>query len=89
MHRIQRPALTVLLCKQAQERIQINVKYFFRQMTTDPVWEDALDVGLLSCPLTEDWEQRPYHSHIVPIRTRPRHEQCLFLRKGHVASYTR
>lgn len=37
-----------------------------------------MDVGLLSCPLAEDWEQRPYHSHIVPIRTRPRHEQYLF-----------
>ena len=78
IHRIQRPALTVLLRKQAQERIQTNVKYFFRQLTNDPVWEDALDAGLLSCPLTEDWEQRPYHSHIVPIRTRPRHEQYLF-----------
>ncbi|KAL8881850.1 MAG: hypothetical protein Q9198_001029 [Flavoplaca austrocitrina] len=64
--------------REAQERVQTNVKYFFRQLTNDPVWEDALDAGLLSCPLTEDWEQRPYHSHIVPIRTRPRHEQYLF-----------
>lgn len=66
------------LRKQAQERIQTNVKYFFRQLTNDPVWEDAVDADLLSCPLTEDWEQRPHHSHIVPIRTRPRHEQYLF-----------
>lgn len=48
------------------------------KLTNDPVWEEAVDAGLLSCPLAEDWEQRPCHSHIVPIRTRPRHEQYLF-----------
>lgn len=54
------------------------MKYFLRQLTENPVWEDAVDVGLLSCPLAEDWEQRSVHSHIVPLRTRPRHEQYLF-----------
>ena len=42
------------------------------------MWEDALDADLLSCSFIEDWEQRPYHSHIVPIWTRSRHEQYLF-----------
>lgn len=37
-----------------------------------------MDAGLLSCPPAEDWELRQYHSHVVPIRTRPRHEQYLF-----------
>ncbi len=32
----------------------------------------------MSCPLAEDWELRPYHTHIVPIHTRTRHEQYLF-----------
>ena len=63
---------------QAQDRIQTNVKYFFEKLTMDDAWQDAVDIGLLSCPLLEDWEQRQIHSHIVPIRTRPRHEQYLF-----------
>ncbi|KAF3012562.1 hypothetical protein E8E14_001363 [Neopestalotiopsis sp. 37M] len=64
--------------KEAQERIQNIVKYFFEKLTSEPVWEDAVDAGLLWSPLIEDWEQRQFHSHIVPIRTRPRHEQYLF-----------
>ncbi|KAN0067130.1 Pyridoxal phosphate-dependent transferase [Elaphomyces granulatus] len=64
--------------KKTQDRIQTIVKYFFHKLTNDPVWEEAVDAGLLSCPLAEDWEQRQCHSHIVPIRTRPRHEQYLF-----------
>ena len=64
--------------QQAQESIQAIVKYFFQTLTSNPIWEEALDAGLLSCPLAEDWELRPCLSHIVPIRTRPRHEQYLF-----------
>lgn len=36
-----------------------------------------MDEGLLTIPLAEDWDQRAVHSHIVPIKTRPRHEQYL------------
>ncbi|KAK2827857.1 hypothetical protein FQN49_007273 [Arthroderma sp. PD_2] len=64
--------------KEAQDRIQTIVKYFFHKLTNDPAWEEAVNVGLLSCPLAEDWEQAQSHSHIVPICTRPRHEQYLF-----------
>ncbi|KAM0255270.1 hypothetical protein ACHAQJ_005925 [Trichoderma viride] len=63
---------------EAQQRIQNIVQYFFQKLNDDPRWEDAVDADLLSCPLAEDWDQRQYHSHIVPIRTRPRHEQYLF-----------
>jgi 8-amino-7-oxononanoate synthase len=54
------------------------VKYFFKKLASEPVWDDAVDAGLLRSPLIEDWEQRQVHSHIVPIFTRPRHEQYLF-----------
>jgi 8-amino-7-oxononanoate synthase len=37
-----------------------------------------VDEGLLSCPLSDDWEARPYVTHIVSIFTRPGHEQYLF-----------
>lgn len=53
------------------------MKHFFQTITADPVCEEALDQGLLKIPLAEDWQDRPVHSHIVPIKTRPRHEQYL------------
>ncbi|KAK2828963.1 hypothetical protein FQN49_007231 [Arthroderma sp. PD_2] len=65
--------------QKAQSEIQRIVKYFFESITASSIWEEATDAGLLSVPLAEDWEDRPYHSHIVPIKTRPRHEQYLFI----------
>lgn len=53
------------------------VKYFFKAITADPVCQEAMDEGLLAMPLAENWEQRHVHSHVVPIKTRPRHEQYL------------
>jgi 8-amino-7-oxononanoate synthase len=54
------------------------VAYFFRTLTKHPDWQQAVRSGLLSCPLSEGWENRLYHTHIVPIWTRNRHEQFLF-----------
>ncbi|OCK74691.1 hypothetical protein K432DRAFT_310239 [Lepidopterella palustris CBS 459.81] len=62
----------------AQESIQRNVKHFFKTLTSNSIWDEATDEGLLSIPLLEDWEQRPFQTHIVPLHTRPRHEQFLF-----------
>ncbi|KAL4860999.1 pyridoxal phosphate-dependent transferase [Aspergillus spectabilis] len=63
--------------EEAQAAIQEIVKYFFQAITADPVCEQAMDEGLLTIPLAEDWQNRAVHSHIVPITTRPRHEQFL------------
>ncbi|KIX08679.1 uncharacterized protein Z518_03336 [Rhinocladiella mackenziei CBS 650.93] len=68
--------------EQAQSAIQDIVKYFFQTITSDPICEEAMDEGLLTLPLVEDWEQRTVHSHIVPIKTRPRHEQYLAFHLG-------
>ncbi|KAI8669816.1 Aminotran-1-2 domain-containing protein [Fusarium sp. Ph1] len=64
--------------EKAQNDIQENVKYFFEAITGDPTCEEAMNSGLLNIPLVEDWESRPVYSHVVPIKTRPRHEQYLF-----------
>ncbi|KAL2017253.1 hypothetical protein VTK56DRAFT_2365 [Thermocarpiscus australiensis] len=64
--------------QQEQGRIQEIVRYFFKQITAHPVWEEAMDEGLISVPLAEDWELRSFHSHIVPLKLRPRHEHYLF-----------
>ncbi|KAF1974179.1 8-amino-7-oxononanoate synthase [Bimuria novae-zelandiae CBS 107.79] len=61
-----------------QARLQAIIKYFFHQLTANAAWERAVDAGLLSYPLAEDWELREVQSHVVPIHTRPRHEQYLF-----------
>ncbi|KAG7144358.1 8-amino-7-oxononanoate synthase like protein [Verticillium longisporum] len=61
-----------------QQNIQDIVAYFFEKLTTNMEWQRAKSAGLLSCPLSEGWEQRAYHTHIVPIWTKPRHEQYLF-----------
>lgn len=54
------------------------MKYFFSHLTLNPVWDQAVDEGLLDVPLLEDWESRPFQTHIVPLRTRPGHEMLLF-----------
>lgn len=63
---------------QEQERIQRNVKHFFAKLTASPNWEEAEAAGILAIPLLEGWEQRPFQTHIVPLRTRPGHEMLLF-----------
>ncbi|TVY41640.1 8-amino-7-oxononanoate synthase [Lachnellula subtilissima] len=60
--------------QKAQDDIQRNAKYFFELLTTDPICEEAIDEGLLTIPLADDWEQRSIHSHIIPIKT-PSHIQ--------------
>ncbi|EEY16854.1 8-amino-7-oxononanoate synthase [Verticillium alfalfae VaMs.102] len=61
-----------------QQSIQDIVTYFFEKLTNNVEWQRAKAAGLLSCPLSEGWEQRVCHTHIVPIWTKPRHEQYLF-----------
>ncbi|KAI0441548.1 8-amino-7-oxononanoate synthase [Xylaria telfairii] len=65
--------------KEAQDRVQRNVKHFFTKLTSSPVWDQANEEGLLSIPLLDsDWEQTQFYSHIVPLLTRPGHELFLF-----------
>ncbi|KAE9363948.1 8-amino-7-oxononanoate synthase [Stipitochalara longipes BDJ] len=62
-----------------QGQVQQIVKYFFEAIMAHPVWEEAMDEGLISVPLAEDWELRPFHSHIVPLKLRRGHEHFLFV----------
>lgn len=38
-----------------------------------------MDEGLISVPLAEEWDLRPYNSHIVPLKLRRGHEHYLFV----------
>ena len=41
------------------------------------IWEEATDRGILSVPLSETVEERPFLTHIVPIWTRQRYSYWL------------
>jgi len=58
---------------QAQNNIQVLVEHFFKTITSNPIWEEANDRGILSIPLAEDWENREFQTHIVPIWSRQRY----------------
>ncbi|KAI1826996.1 8-amino-7-oxononanoate synthase [Xylaria intraflava] len=62
----------------AQNRIQQNVRHFFTIIGDNPDWVEAADARIASIPLLEDWEERPFLTHIVPVHTQPFHEQYLF-----------
>ncbi|KAF9694069.1 hypothetical protein EKO04_007725 [Ascochyta lentis] len=62
-----------------QTHIQEMVKYFFESLLDDPIWQEAMDRGLISVPLAEDYEDRSVLSHVVPIKVRPGHDFSLFI----------
>ncbi|KAI0593382.1 5-aminolevulinate synthase [Biscogniauxia sp. FL1348] len=61
-----------------QEQVQRVVKHFYKTMQEHPVYEEAVEEGIISIPPMEDWESRKWHTHIVPIRTRNHYEKYLF-----------
>ncbi|KAL5046587.1 hypothetical protein BDW71DRAFT_181933 [Aspergillus fruticulosus] len=56
-----------------QDNIQRLVKHFFQTITENPVWDEAVDEGILSIPLAEAWESRPFLTQVVPVMTRQRY----------------
>jgi len=56
-----------------QDNIQRLVRHFFQTITEHPVWDEAVDEGILSVPLAEAWETRPFLTQVVPIMTRQRY----------------
>jgi 8-amino-7-oxononanoate synthase len=60
------------------EQLRTNVKHFFKTLTDNPIWDEAVDAGLLNIPLAEDYDTVEHLTHIVPILTRPKHELYLF-----------
>ncbi|KAL8728512.1 MAG: hypothetical protein Q9166_005334 [cf. Caloplaca sp. 2 TL-2023] len=62
---------------QAQENIQVLVRYFLDAVASNPAWQKAEKQGIVSVLVNYDWKQKPPVSHIVPIRTRPRYSYWL------------
>jgi 8-amino-7-oxononanoate synthase len=59
-------------------KIQRSVRHFLQTITAHPVWDEAVDEGILNIPLSEDYESIEHLTHIVPVLTRPKHELYLF-----------
>lgn len=53
------------------------MKHFFKTITSNAIWEEATKRGILFVPLSEDWDEQPFLTHIVPIWTRQRYSYWL------------
>ena len=58
--------------------IQSSVKHFLRTITAHPVWNEAVDKGILNIPLAKNFESIKTLTHIIAVLTRPKHELYLF-----------
>ncbi|KAG5923790.1 hypothetical protein E4U53_003524 [Claviceps sorghi] len=56
-----------------QDRIQHLVRHFFQSLQSNPHWAKASAQGILEVPVLEDWEDREFHAHIVPLKSRQRY----------------
>lgn len=63
--------------KQAQSHVQHIVCHFFGTLESNTSCEEAMDRGILDVPLSADWEEKPFLTHIVPIWTRQRYSYWL------------
>ncbi|XDG09182.1 hypothetical protein ABKA04_008797 [Annulohypoxylon sp. FPYF3050] len=57
----------------SQEKIQDLVKHFLTTITSHEIWDEANDLGILSIPISDNWEYREFMTHIVPVWTRQRY----------------
>ncbi|KAL6229937.1 hypothetical protein BDW75DRAFT_249155 [Aspergillus navahoensis] len=64
--------------EEPMQKIQNSVRHFLKTITAHPVWDEAVDEGILNIPLAEDYESIEHLTHIVPVLTRPKHELYLF-----------
>lgn len=46
-------------------------------MSSNPIWDEASDMGILSIPVMDDWESNEFNAHIVPVWTRQRYNWWL------------
>ncbi|KAI6084470.1 putative aminotransferase [Hypoxylon rubiginosum] len=59
--------------QESQEKIQSLVKHFLTTITSHEIWDEANDMGILSIPVSDNWELRDFVTHIVPVWTRQRY----------------
>ncbi|KAK3317262.1 putative aminotransferase [Cercophora scortea] len=60
-----------------QNNLQHLITHFFTSIEANPHWEKASEMGILSIPVLEDWQERDFQCHIVPLKTRQRYNWWL------------
>lgn len=58
--------------------MQHLARLFFETLTSHPTWKVAEEKRLLSVPLCDGWESRPFFTHIITIWTRSNHIYWLY-----------
>ncbi|KAL3956788.1 hypothetical protein ACCO45_009634 [Purpureocillium lilacinum] len=53
-----------------QARVQHLVRHFCETIEADTDWQDAVDTGICSIPVSEDIEARPFVTQFLPVWTR-------------------
>ncbi|RYP08062.1 hypothetical protein DL765_008918 [Monosporascus sp. GIB2] len=62
-----------------QDNVQFLAQTFFKSLTSHPLWPTAQEKGVLSVPLADGWEERPFLTHIVTISTRQKYIYWIYL----------
>lgn len=62
---------------QLQEQLQSTIRYFYKAVTSNPIYDEACEAGILSIPNADNWETASNLTHISYVLTRQRY--TLFL----------
>ncbi|XXG98865.1 hypothetical protein Hte_005195 [Hypoxylon texense] len=65
--------------RKSQDSVQHLARTFFGSLTSHTLWPTAQKKNLLSVPLSDGWEERPFLTHIVTIWTRQKYIYWLYL----------
>ncbi|VUC23263.1 unnamed protein product [Clonostachys rosea] len=61
-----------------QAQLQSRIRYFYKAITSRPIYDEANDAGILSIPNAENWEAEPLLTHISYVLTRQRYTLFLY-----------
>ncbi|KAJ5675620.1 class II aminotransferase/8-amino-7-oxononanoate synthase [Penicillium macrosclerotiorum] len=53
-----------------QDRVQHLVRHFCECIEANPDWDDAINAGICSIPVSEDLDSRPFVTQFLPVWTR-------------------
>ncbi|KAI1173518.1 putative aminotransferase [Nemania sp. FL0916] len=60
-----------------QDNIQHLTRYFLQKVASNAIMDEAADLGIVWVPLCDDFEERDFISHVIPIRTREKYSYWL------------
>ncbi|POR37430.1 Putative 8-amino-7-oxononanoate synthase [Tolypocladium paradoxum] len=53
-----------------QDRVQYLVRHFCESIEADPAWDEAVNAGICSIPVSQDLESRSFVTQFLPVWTR-------------------